>query len=660
MEEMTEQEIEQLKRLELIRKQLQIILKSHLVLMLVVFFMLLGGILSLVYIRVAHSSNRYIARISLHYYPKQPGKIPPYEENFMLQIFNRPALRSRFFDAVNNKEFDGVAPTGAVTVRVEKKKNSSFSVVLQARTEREAVAFTNGYAQFCLREYAEKRIEDLRKWEEVLKKEKQDIFKQIQEINEEKKKLIASLNVVSPEEDYERLRVGLSERQEALAKLKFSLVNLQSREKRLLESLKEINPVLLERKQEIREQREELKKLEREIVVAQELYTEENPRLMGLLSREKFLQERFQAFLKECGLSDKDTLMLDTAEQLRRELKEVRSALEDREEEIRVLEGEMEIERKTMEALTQILPRYQELGQQAASLRDSLQKPDESLADINYLLVLVKDDLFVTEQAVEAVGQKPFRKKNLAIAAFSSIALTGFIIAVMVLLELLFGKVTSEQEMPLRPELNYLGKMPVSPKMFRSDAAKELIFNSICLHLQNTLKEKHVVLAGALPGAKLLQEFFSAVEWTYAMSGKRVLFLDIMLADNVEEELPMDDTGIVMYSGNRGILPIASKRYISPTEQELLKQDLITLQKKYDLILIRHFFAFRHDRLFLERFIPLCESLLIAVGLMKTPRKSLRTLSEIQRSTGITVMTVLSDGCASHFKKIMDMEKESS
>ena len=659
MEEMSEQELEQLKRIELIRKQLQIILKSRIVFLFVVFFLMLGGILAVLYLRVSFSSRRYIARISLHYHPKQPGKIRPYEENFMLQIFNRPAIRTRFFDAVKNRDFDGVGSSGVVSVKVEKKRNSSFAVVVHARTEREAVAFTNGYARLCLQEYAEKRTEDLRKWKEVLKQKKRDVFKQIKAINEEKEKLIAHLNVVSPEEDYERLRVGLSERKEALSKLKFSLLNLNSRQKRLKESLKEINPMLLEQKQEIREQREALKRLEKEIIAAQELYTEENPKLKGLLSREKVLRERFQAFLKTCGLTDKDTRMLDSAEELKNELKNLQSERESREEEIRVLEGEMAVEHKTIETLTVILPRYRELVQQSMSLRDSLQKLDESLADINYLLVLVKDDLFVTEQAVAAVGQKPFRKKNLAVALFAAVALTGFSVLVLVMLDLLFGYVVSEQEMTLRPELNYLGKLPVSETMFGSSAARELIFNAVCLHLQNTLKDRQVVLAGALPGAKLMSDFFSAVEWTYAMSGERVLFVDIMMVDNVKEELPMPDTGIIAYSGSRGILPIASKKFLASTEQELLKQDLVTLRKKYDIIFFRHYFAFRHDRLFLERFIPLCDSLLIAVGLMKTQRKNLRTLVEIQRESGINVMTILTDGFAEHFKKIMDMESKS-
>lgn len=659
MEEMSEQELEQMKKLELIRKQLQIILRSHIILTCVVFVLLLSGILSILYVRVAFSSNRYISRISMHYYPKQPGKIRPYEENFMLQMFNRPALRSKFFDMASNKEFDGVAPTGSIMVKVEKKKNSSFAVVLHARTEQEAVTFTNGYARLCLLEYAEKRTRDLQKWEEVLKQKKQDVFKQIQELNLKKEKLTAPLNVVSPEEDYDRIRVGLSERQESLSKLKFSLLNLETRRDRLQSNLKGFKPALLERKQEIQEQSKELKHLEKEISIARELYTEENPRLMSLLSRERVLREQFEGFLKTCGLTMLDTQKLESAESLHAELKTVQTELSGKEEEIRVLEGEIGMERKLLESLTEILPAYQELKQQTASLRDSLQKLDESLADINYLLVLVKDDLFITEQAVTAVGQKPFRKKNLAIALFAAVALTGFIIAILVLLDLFFGNVTSEQEMTLRSELNYLGKLPVSSKLFGSGAAKELIFNTVCLHLQNILKDKGVILAGALPGARLIPEFFSAVEWTYAMSGERLLFVDIVPADNVEEDLPMEDTGIVAYSGDKGVLPIASKKYLAPAEQELLKQDLVTLRKKYDIIFFRHHFAFRSDRLFLERFIPLCDDLLIAAGLMKTPRKNLRTLAEIQRETGIGIMTVLTVGKASHFQKILDMESES-
>ena len=54
----------------------------------------------------------------------------------------------------------------------------------------------------------------------------------------------------------------------------------------------------------------------------------------------------------------------------------------------------------------------------------------------------------------------------------------------------------------------------------------------------------------------------------------------------------------------------------------------------------------------------MCDALLVAVGLGKTSRKSLRELSSLQKSTGLTIMTILSDQIAKPFAKI-DMRRES-
>lgn len=659
MEDLTEKEIEQLRRLDLLRQQIQIILKSHIVLLLIIFALFLGGVLTLIYLQTMFASNRYVARISLHYYPKQPGKIRPYEERFLLQLFNRPAIRYKFNKLLNSKEFDGLHPSGNITVEVEKRKNTSFSVILFARTEQEAVAFTNGYARLCLQEYAEKRTADLKNWDKVLQQKKQDVFKQIQALDQKKAQLISPMQVLSPEKDFERLRTGISAHQTARTKLTFTLENLKAKQKRLQDNLKEINPKLLEHKQAIKEQTAELKNLEKEISVAQELYTEENPKLIALLSRRNLLQNRFEAFLKSSGLSLADTQALESAERISADLTAVTTEVEGKEEEIRVLDSEIETAQQTFNTLTKLMPRYQELNQQAASLRDSLQKLDESIAEINYLLVLIKDDLFITENATAAIEMPMFNKKNIGISIFSAVALTGLAAVMLALLEFLFGSVVAESEMTLRPELRYLGILPVSAKMFRSEAAQNLVFNLVCHRLQNIVPDSHVILLGALPGAKILPEFSTALEWLYSMAGKRVLFVDIVLADNADDSLPMPDTGIIAYSGTHGVLPISSKKYISPTEMELLKLDLATLWKSYDMIFFRHAISFRHDRLFLEQFIPLCDGLLIAVGLHRTPRKNLRLLAALQRETNLTVMTLLIDRVASHFDKLMDTEHQS-
>ena len=421
MDELSEKEILQLQILDRFRKQIQLILKDHILLLSIAFVLFLSGVMTFIYMRVTRSSRRYVARVSLHYYPKQPGKIRPYDEKYLLQLFNRPALKVKFRKAAENREFDNVRPSDILSVKVEKKRNSSFAAVLYARVPDEAVTFVNAFAQMCLEEYAERRTADLQKWEEVLLEKKQNVFKQIQKINDEKEKLTGSLQVISPTRDYDRLRLSLSENQAASSKLHFVLSNLKTRRQRLLNGLKEINPMLLAHKKEIQDQLTELKQLDREINVAQELYTEENPKLMALLSRKKLRQKNLESLLTEYKLTMADIQSLDTADKLTEELKTVEAEIETKSEELQVIDSETARKREEFQTLVRILPRYQELNQQAASLQDSLQKLDESIADINYLLLLVKDDLFITEQATAAVGQSPFRKKNLALAVFAAV-----------------------------------------------------------------------------------------------------------------------------------------------------------------------------------------------------------------------------------------------
>ena len=659
MDELSEKEILQLQILDRFRKQIQLILKDHILLLSIAFVLFLSGVMTFIYMRVTRSSRRYVARVSLHYYPKQPGKIRPYDEKYLLQLFNRPALKVKFRKAAENREFDNVRPSDILSVKVEKKRNSSFAAVLYARVPDEAVTFVNAFAQMCLEEYAERRTADLQKWEEVLLEKKQNVFKQIQKINDEKEKLTGSLQVISPTRDYDRLRLSLSENQAASSKLHFVLSNLKTRRQRLLNGLKEINPMLLAHKKEIQDQLTELKQLDREINVAQELYTEENPKLMALLSRKKLRQKNLESLLTEYKLTMADIQSLETADKLTEELKTVVAEIETKSEELQVIDSETARKREEFQTLVRILPRYQELNQQAASLQDSLQKLDESIADINYLLLLVKDDLFITEQATAAVGQSPFRKKNLALAVFAAVTLTGSMAVLLILLEFLFGKINSEQEMRLYTELRYLGRLPAAKGLFTSEVARDLVFTTVCHHLQSDGADCHTILAGTLPGARLVPEFFEACEWHQFMAGKKMLTVDIVLACNADDSLPMEDTGIVAYSGSKGILPVTSTKYLSPSEQELLKQDILALRKHYELIFFRHSASFRHDRLFMEQFATLCEGMLIAAGLHKTARKNLRLLVGLQRKTALPVMTVLTDGNAGHFNKIMNMEEKS-
>ena len=224
-------------------------------------------------------------------------------------------------------------------------------------------------------------------------------------------------------------------------------------------------------------------------------------------------------------------------------------------------------------------------------------------------------------------------------------------------LEYIFGKISNEKEMLLFPDLHYLGKLPVSPDMFGAESSKQLIFSALTHRFQSISgNNSHVVFAGSLPGAKVMQEFYSSLEWNYAMAGRKILMIDIVSADDAGETQPMKDASIIACSDGRTILPITSRNYILPPELEMLKLDLTMLRESYDLIYFRHPFSFRQDKLFLEEFISVCDSMMIAFGFRKTYRKCLRALNSFQHDTGLPVMTLLTDNVAAHFSKITNRE----
>ena len=308
--------------------------------------------------------------------------------------------------------------------------------------------------------------------------------------------------------------------------------------------------------------------------------------------------------------------------------------------------------------LKRIMPNYQVLTQQTSSLRDSLQKLDESIADINYMLLIVKDDIFITDRVESAIGDKPLRKKNMAIGAFAALALTGFAAALIVLLEFFFGKLSGNHELKLFSEFHLIGNLPSKESLFSSESQKEMVYNSLCHEMQAFQPEQHILLAGALPGSKILPEFFQACERIYAMSGQEVLNVDIVLADTADDQIP-EDYNIIIISGNRGILPVASRKFFTPMELNLLKDDLDHLRAKYDLIFIHHSASLRHDKLFLEQIAPLCTGALISAGYRKTPRKTLRTLATVQHKTGLPFLMIMSDCFADHVQKDLKQEVES-
>ena len=664
MDSESEREMEQLRKLDKLRKQVQEILRTHYVLLTIIFVLVLGALLTFLAIQTSYSPSRYLARLTLCFHPKHKGKmIGQYDDKYVMRILNRRASRQRFCEQGDVKDVVRKKIAALINITMDRKQPHNFSIELYAGSEEDAVAFINQFAAICVQEYCTERTIDLKKWKEVLEKEKESIYKDIQEVSGKISELTLPMQMTSPEKDYERLRQHINEIQTSRTRLSLVLENLLHRKKQLETELAAVNPKLLENQKEIKEFFRELDQLDREIALATELYTDENPKMIALNSRRAAVQKRLDAFLGENQIKAADPQLIRLAETLSTELKSLMTELENKQNEKQVLDGEITESTKRLQLFTESQPRLQQLTQQRRNLRESMDRLDESISEINYMLLMVRDDLFVNESAKSAIGNPPFTKKKIAICLFAAIVLTAFVAALVALFEFFFGSVANARELMLYDEFHFLGVLPTSEELFQSADREKVSFNNLFHNFQNL--SSHVVFTGALPGARIIPQFFEFLEWNFAMAGQRVLVVEMVLAEEFEaaessdssSEIPLD-TMLVTFSGGKCYLPLASKKFLSPSELELLKNDFTILKEHYDHIFIRHSFPLRRSKLFLEQIASLCDGALFAVGSGKTPRKYLRSLLSEQLKINIPFMTILSDSAAEKLKQDLKMEEE--
>ena len=656
----SEQELEKLRHLDKLRKLVRTLLGRHLPLLIVSFILIFSGILLSVGLAVTTSSQRYVSRLMLCFQPKQKGKVGQYDDRYVLQILNRRASRLRF---VESGVQDGSDPRKKVVseniaVTYDRKHPHSFSIVLYARSEQEAVDSINDFAKVCIAEYVRERTSDLEKWKKVLDEERKEVVKKIEELNAKIAELTVPLHVVTPEKDYERLRLRINELQASRTRLRFVIENLTRRKKELEKSLSTMNPVMLTCQDEIKKFFTELERLDKEIANAEEMFTEENPKVIALQNRRDGVQKRLERFLKARNIGAVTPQIIAEAEKLTSELKSLLMELDGKQGELLVLDGEIAESGKRFQLLTEYQPKLRQLTHQRRGQRENLERLNESISEINYTLLMVSEDLFVNEQARNAVGSAPFSKKNLFICLFAAIALTSFLAALVALLDFFFGTVANSRELGLYEEFHYLGMLPTSEKMFNSEDMERMVMFNLVHKFQSL--DTHIIFTGALPGAKLLRQLFDFLEWNLSIAGRRMLTVDIVAADEFDV-VPDDnsDTMLLTFSKGKCYLPLTSRKFLVSSELELLKNDFKILRERFDYIFIRHSFALRRSELFLEQIAPLCDCALIAVGAGKTPRKSLRRMLTLQLKINIPILTVLTESSEKNLKKNLKQESES-
>ena len=653
-----EREREQLRKLDKLRKLILTILRTHVWTIIIIFVLILAALLALVGICEVYSPTRYLARLTLCFHPKHQGKIGQYDDKYVLRILNRYSTREVFASQSDGQDLRRASVAEHIRIVTDRKQPHSFFIALSAGSEHEAVTCINEFAAVCIQEYARERTRDLRQWRELLDAEKKDLYEKIQKFSAEIAELTGPLRTPSPEKDHDRLQMRLNDLQSARSRLNYVLTNLTGRQKQLESALATVDPMLLAHRNEIRDFFRDMEHLDREVAVATELYTDENPKMLALSSRREAVRKRLEDFLKEKKIRSADARLLRLAETMSAELKSLLAELEARQNEKQVLDDEIADCTQRLQLFSDSQPRLQWLIRQRLNLQESMRRLDESIAEINYMQLMVKEDLFINEIAKSAVAGEPFSRRNLAVCIFSAVVLTAFCAALLTLIEFFFGVVADSRELMLYTEFHYLGALPASGEMLLSADSAEIAFN--CLFHKFLEINPQVVLSGSLPGARIIPQFFKFLEWNFAMAGRRMLVMEMVRAEEYAEVLDCGGTGggttIVTFAGGKCLLPVSGKKFLIPSERELLKNDFKLLRERYDCIFIRPTFPLRRSKLFLEQIASLCDAVLYAVGAGRTPRKNLRELFSLQIRIRLPVMTILIDNTVKKLKKNLNWE----
>ena len=658
MNSFSKKEQEQIKRFEQLRRQLQMIFIAHIRLIIFLFAASLTLILTVIYVKWYRSPRRYEAQVMIHYSTPDRDKTKTMDPKLVLEILKRKDTTRNFFKKIGS--IPGRWKPHMCPIQIEPlEKNrvmDRFKIVVTAPEEKTAVTIATAFAKHCVETYTRENTVLLEKQLVELKKQKSKVLEEIARIENEKKLLCEGKNILDPQGELNRLQRNIHDATREINKELPELQAKQNEYNAAAAEMKKYNPALIENESELREKLAARKKLDDEIEKYESEYLDTNPKMINLRERRAVMEAQFQKFLKERNIRESDLALIDQAVKHHAEFVKISNELKVREEKVRTFQNVIRTDEEKMAYIRQIMPQINKLNELQRTQRESLTKLNASVSDIENKLPLVKDNMRIGDRG-SSTKLKPFTGNKFVLSVIGALVLTLVLGGLVVMFDFIFGVVSGEKELVLMGELQYLGALPTRETLFDSTAQEQIVFNSIYHAFMHWGSEHHVVLVSTLPGGKIMPELFEHFENFQTMNGKRMLTIDVVLAENFNYDTPCEyDTGIIYCAGSKGHLPVISKKFLSPSECELLRNDLLLLRNTYDLIFIKHSASMRRDRMFVEQIVPLCDSMLISVGYRRTSRKNLRRVAAINRKTGLPIMSILSDNSPKTIGKHNNLE----
>ena len=652
-EELTEEERARLRGLIAFQKVVLGIALRWWWLFVVVFLALLALFSSFLWMRGSKSVKRFETTTRLLYSPKKVSRVDTLGDKQLMTILERASLKRRVQEHVDMELMERMCLTVDMKIEQSRRQSNLFTLTAASKTRKGAYAKVNAYADILIDEYVEYRSKDLETWRQSLENRRKEHMEKIADIDAEEAAFKTTTGALSPKESLLALNMLVSDQRKNDSALGVDIANEELKKRKQEEIVGTSGAAVIANAQAIRKRADAIAAIDGELVHLREKYTDINPKVAGKVQERSERIAELEEFLKSKGVERLDIDKIDKIEKAAGELAECVTRLEALNQKRAALSKEIADNEKRASELAKIVMDYERIEVRRADLTSAVRDIDDQLSGISYAIGSLRNDLRQIERSNGADDNGPLGMKKVVFAVGGAFVLAGGMLFLIVVVELLFGKVRDGREIAVYEGISFLGSLPKSGAM-PEDEAREAM-GVVALKALLAAKDAKTIFACRLPGADPNMAFAEAIDFTATMSGASSFLLDIASQSDFSPPEGAEEMVGVVRSGQRGWFPAANRFALAPTELQMLKADIATLSESFDNIFIRIEDVVRVGGTFFDQLLEISDAVLLMVGVGTTPRSSFAFARRHLKPSGKLVMAIAAGASAKRVRKDMEV-----
>lgn len=652
-DELTEEERARLRGLIAFQKVVLGIALRWWFLFVVVFLSLLTFFSAFLWMRGAKSVKRFEATTRLLFTPKKVSRIDVLGDKQLMTILERPSLKRKVHELVDMEPMERMCLTVDLKIDQSRRQSNLFTLTAASKTRKGAYAKVNAYADILIDEYVEYRSKDLETWRQSLEARRKEQMDKISDIDAEEAAFKTTTGALSPKESLLALNMLVSDQRKNASALGVEAANEELKKRKQEEIVGNSGAAVIANAQAIRKRADAIAAIDSELVQLREKYTDINPKVAGKVQERGERMAELEEFLKSKGVEGLDIDKVDKIEKAAGELAECITRLEAIQQKRAALAQEIADNEKRAAELAKIVMDYERIEVRRTDLTTAVRDIDDQLSGISYAIGSLRNDLRQIERSDGADDNGPFGIKKVVLAVGGAFVVAGGLLFLIVVVELLFGKVRDGREIAVYDGISFLGSLPKSGTM-PEDEAREAM-GVVALKTLLAAKDAKTIFVCRLPGTERNVAFAEAVDFTATMSGARSFLLDIVSQSDFTPPEGAEEMIGVVRSGQHGWFPVANRFALAPAELQMLKADIAALGESFDNVFIRIEDVVRVGGTFFDQLLEMSDAVLLMVASGSTPRSSFAFARRHLKQSGKIVMAIAADSSAKRVRKDMEV-----